>query len=494
MQRDGPDLTYIGFILLAVFGSLVLNEDYLSSNRPSNLSNEHHIQQNGFSYDARLWQDPFDYKIPVTEVKETTLMLDSSKPEIPIIKLKGNTDNLSNNDEKPQCHEKFKEAIRKVDETNESAREVIILAPVVTIGSDNESREQRIRKRYAVVAGLSESGYISLQPTKLNYCFSTNSNDKPYDIRWEYYVHEGKNKFPDVLVIWLNNDKFFSNTKKDSSIEESIKKNIQELLRGQFHSKNSKKFNFNILGPSDSDTLQVFMQDTRLKTSIPQHFIDNVFNYILEPYKWTQPYESLIINIYSPFATANYDDRLETSFKNIKFTRTIGTDKVLAKKLIKELKSRNIADISEVAIIAERDTYYSRNLFAEFCNSYHEQDKSSCENANIYYYLRGLDANQGTPKEKGKGKENQTPTKNTKDNFSSTHKHNLPIGPSQLDYLRRMADEIKDTHNENLRTQAVTLTCQLRLSEYLVRTSMTPCSFFRHYSMSSRTCYFLQRN
>jgi hypothetical protein len=416
MQRDGPDLTFLGFFLLAVFGSLVFNEEFLKSTRPDSMSNEHQSLQIEGTYDARLWQDPFEFKIPTPKVKVPKSWQDFFEFPPSDTKVK-----------EPKCSDEF----RKVVEEFSPTRHVTILAPTVAIGSDGETKEQRIRRRYAVVAGLSESGYVSTEPTKLNYCFSSNNNNEEYDIRWEYYTHENKNEAP-ILLIWLNNDAFFTHVKKNKALD-NIKENIQRLFGDEFR---NRKFSINILGPEDSDTLKRLAFSNKL----PESTFSSTYYF---PIKLPESIKQL--RIYSPRATTSDIDVPKISDNNIEFLRTIGTDETLAKILVDELKLRNINELSEVAIIAERDTNYSRNLVENFCAAYTENKNSPCNGANIYYYLRGMDANQGTPTQENN---NQDPTRESNSSGSVAQKHNPAIGPVQLDYLRRMADEIKRLHED----------------------------------------------
>lgn len=435
MQRDSPDLTFLGFFLLAVFGSLVFNEEYLKSTRPDSMSNKHQNHQiENHAYDARLWQDPFGFVIPATKTEKPKPFQILTEP---IIERK--TEIVKNS----KCSYQFRKVIDQFNPTGE----IKILAPTVAVDFDNETKEQRIRRRYAVVAGLSESGYVSTEPTELNYCFTEKNDGESYDIRWEYYIHENNNnnqgnkkKRSDILLIWLNNDAFFTHSNKSNALD-IMKENLPKLFSGEL---DNRQLNFNILGPEDSDTLKKFK---RIKTEFPKslgHFIYE--NYHINEYSYTDPLESIKkINIYSPRATVSNINIPNILGNNIEFLRTIGTDKALTKILVDELKLRNIDELSEVAIIAERDTNYSRNLIENFCTAYGGNKMTPCSNANIYYYLRGMDANQGASAQED-NKQNTQET--SKENRSVDQTHNSTIGPSQLDYLRRMADEIKRLHED----------------------------------------------
>jgi hypothetical protein len=64
----------------------------------------------------------------------------------------------------------------------------------------------RTRQRYAVIAGLIESGYRPQEPDRLHFC-SIQEHSREYDVRWEHYRHEPGNK-PDIIVAWIDSEVF----------------------------------------------------------------------------------------------------------------------------------------------------------------------------------------------------------------------------------------------------------------------------------------------
>lgn len=365
MQRGGPDLTFVGFMLLAAFGSLVWNTSPLESPRPQDkqqidtTANQDHI-------DSWLWQDPFTK------------------------------------------HNKLPSNACDFSSSNHAGR---IIAPMVTTSMDEDSVERRIRRRYAVVAALSESEYQPSNARKIEHCYigkKTTHQTKEGEktelnietvVRWESYTRNTSPK--SINILWLDNNYF----------TEDLNTHLGKL----FKPNTKTKSDVYLLGPADSDSLK-HIHAKMDKANLP----NGVSN----------------LTIYSPVATAdgkfNFDEGT-----NIKLLRTIHQDSALAEKLYHELTARKIGDLSEVAIITERDTHYGRQLPLSLCTAFN----CDAEKLQQFYYLRGIDAYQASS-EKNKGETKQTAPPQGNRLSISNHTH-PPTGQSQYDYLRRLATQIE---------------------------------------------------
>ena len=117
-------------------------------------------------------------------------------------------------------------------------------------------------------------------------------------------------------------------------------------------------------------------------------------------------------------------------------------------------------------IITEQDSENARNLASKFSDSLRESfaeckldkccaktqpavndENSHCKIRSVFY-LKGLDAYQQILHKQDR---NENQASKRADRLSAIDLHNpppLPIGPSQFDYFHRLAEQIKDPHNE----------------------------------------------
>ena len=147
-----------------------------------------------------------------------------------------------------------------------------------------------------------------------------------------------------------------------------------------------------------------------------------------------------------PNITANKVNASGTSGRRLvpDIVRTIGTDRQLVKELFAELRLRQAMpdpenDGRHVVIVTERDTLYGRGLHDLF--SYKEASPERAEfgirksHLHLFTYLRGVDG--------------RTVYSATKDKVSRSEDDSvdreaeLPAGPSQYDYLRRVAQQVE---------------------------------------------------
>jgi hypothetical protein len=377
-----PDLALAGVALLVMFGLLMWYDSPIKNSHPL----DPYLKPpkplvTGDAYESWLWQDPFEFKKPYLKPKKG----DQCKDQL--IHLKNG---------------------------------VKILAPVLKVAPDAlGNKELRIRYRYAVIAGLIESGYRPSEPDHLHFC-SAQSSNKEYNVRWERYSHEskkdgpGKNEpgkdkpdkdkaenNPDVIVVWMNSE------------------------------------------------VEIFSSDNRF--TLAPELLSNKKN------------ELHIFDLYNILDSAP-SEKIK-GIKNITFSRLADTDlKTLTKNLTKELvERRNIKEPSEVEIITEHDSHHIRKLASTFCESFPdsfgkgkqpvtEAKPDTCEIRGIknVFYLKGVDGNQLIIDEQNKNEDYQAASKQA-DHRSVMDLHNpkpLPLAEGQVDYLHRLAKEIKDSHND----------------------------------------------
>ena len=390
-----PDLALAGVALLVMFAFLMWHDSPLKSSRPLDPYVQHqNPNATGHAYESQFWEDPFFFYPPDPKEEKS----------------------------KGYCKEQLIEEIKATENP------VKILAPLLKVRPDTlENRELRTRHRYAVIAGLIESGYRPLkqgyrrlapghrplEPGHLHFCSSQeNSGDQEYDVRWEHYSRESQDDLvqgkSDVIVVWMNSEIFIDDNR------------FGVMSRNLLGEKKIIKDNFYVYDLND-------ILDQDRSAEIRRKIINVNKNYVNENIKLIKP--------------AGSD------------TAPAGSDTALT-KLAEELKLRNIKEPSdEVMIITEQDSENARNLTSTFCRHFSEDKKSdACKSNGIknVFYLKGLDANQLIIDKQDKNEGHQGSSKQT-DRRAVIDLHDpspLPVGPSQVDYLHRLAKEIKDSHND----------------------------------------------
>lgn len=389
-----PDLAPAGLALLVIFGLLIWYDRPSDTVRPFDPYLQHedpHIT--AYAYESWLWQDPFAFDPPDPKEKKS----------------------------KGYCKKQLIEEISAIESP------VKILAPLLKVRPDTlENKELRTRHRYAVIAGLIESGYRSIEPDRLYFC-STQGN-KEYDVRWEHFRYEpeyppgkntrSKNKTaqpsknaadnkPDIIVVWLNGEIFTDDNRFD------------QMSGSLFKSEEISEVNFSIY---DLNNILDKKSTAKITEKINRINDENCRN------------------------------------KNIELKRIETDEKALAKKLTEELRLRNIKELSEVIIITEQDSESARDLSNNFCESLSSsfaKDKSNanakdstCEIKNVFY-LKGLDAYPQTIQKQDKDEDNQAINKWVESLSVGFYNPAPPaVGPSHGDYFHRLAGQIKAARKE----------------------------------------------
>lgn len=419
-----PDLASAGVALLVIFGLLIWYDKPVESVRPFDSYAQHQdLQATGYAYESWLWQDPFafdldsyiernQYYIEFGDDPGKTppyLLRIYKKTDVePVADKKESEDKRKETESKKaepeegQCEYELNEKIGDIKKKDKT-KTVKILAPLLKVRPNTtENKELRTRHRYAVIAGLIESGYRPLEPDHLHFCFT--QENKEYDVRWEHFHYESKpqseadtsGKKPDIIVVWMNS----------------------EIIT------NPDKFDF--------------MSKSLLSLEGIENFDIYDLNNILS--------QKRIVDVNEQIACIN-----ENNNKNIEFRRTETDDKGLADKLTEELKLRNIKEPSEVMIITEQDSENARRLAHNFHDSLCKPINANAENGacgikNVFY-LKGLDAYQQVLHKQDKNEEANKPAAHLSA-IDLDIPLPLPIGPSQFDYFHRLAKQINDVHKE----------------------------------------------
>jgi hypothetical protein len=353
-----------------------------------------------------------------------------------------------------------------------------LIIALVKEGAFAEDVENRRRMRYAVLAGMKNARMVPTDEEHVG-CFSRgqslrfSTNEPGREIPFEKFeanpfdpptdIDERQQNQERATVFWL---------KQELLGEDPLGRleNLRQALGGPpcrvLDTDPCPRVKLKVIGPADSEMLRKMyyqegrarglLKGTDAKSAIPAH-----------------------VEIYSPLATADKSLLLKgfaTSAdlptgplpEALQLVRTVSDDSTMARLLLDELKLRNVdpatgakcpnqehdsecfqgrrwPNANRVALISEWDTAYSRALIESFRervepNPLSPRDTPRADNWVLRFsYLRGLD---------GRLAEKAAPKTYEKDTKSAAP---LDLGPleasdgnSQLDYLRRLADHIKE--------------------------------------------------
>lgn len=418
-----PDLALAGLALLLIFGFMIWRDQPIKSDRLVDPTHKE-IQDRKIkddSYESWPWEDPFGFDPRAFiskdqyDIEFSNNINNNSQKQIIHLRLHKKTDIGAINSEilettaVEDCVDQLAKKINK--STKNQVNQPIEILPLL-LNSQPDSldlKEQRVRQRYAVMTGLTESGYLPSEPNRIHFHLNCRDTEE-FDIRWEFYSHnnyKSDNHKPDIVVIWFNN---ISNTGEKQLI------NFLSILQNCFP--NPYNYSSHIL-------------------------LRNIFHFDPD-FKFFRNFDS---------STKRFD--------NAYFPKPSDT-KTLIHTLAKEIyEQRRIKQPSEIIIINQNDIKNkistdgsdTEGIASQFSRSYcslvvKEKEDKGCEGKikNISY-LKGLDAYQQAIDKEDQNKDDQT-AKKWGERLSIIDRHNPPIGSARFDYLHRLAIEIKNTHKE----------------------------------------------
>jgi hypothetical protein len=286
--------------------------------------------------------------------------------------------------------------------------------------STSEAAEERRRERYAVLSALSTAGYVPLEPDHIRYAAYSQTaavdraemtKQQATAVQWEFKMPlpyewfrvsadaTGPMKYQAVCVLWVN-------SLTDSPRQLAFLRLLRQILsHGVPHSA------FAICGRIETDQLLAMLDEEKKETrDLPARSLEGMTLYITTS---TEP------------SVRTKGRRQDTG---LRIEYVIDSDDRLAAELLDEFRMRRLHPDdhgASIAIIAERDTRYGRRMHESFKQVIKDQT-----HVHHYSYLRGLDgkvlSGSGDQKEGAADK----PTR-------------AGEGDSQIDYLPRLAEEMK---------------------------------------------------
>ncbi len=495
MGKDRSDfkLALAGSVgLILAIATVVLTQPPLQSSRPAGESTKQTVRENMVS--ARLWEDPLE---AVERAKDKNLKGKNLKYQ----------------------PEGFAPVRNKIIEKNPTEQSPIDILIVTTAGGPYaEDKETRVRDRYAIASALGVACYVPEEEEHLLYVKRTIAG-KEHRIPYEWYrarktrdCFDGKGHAQAVLVLWITSE-ILQKPPLDSlehligsllCVADANGERCEHPLAGK-----KAHIRVKVIGPRSSsefrDWLEEVYSNKKPKLDWPT---DGKKIELYSPWATAMP----------KLLSMNGDSKKEASScnspqkcfqglvarlkeENIELKSSIGSDDQLATALVEELERRKVEFGKDaIVLLGEWDSFYGRALPIEFraavCSriasriktasekySYIAVDKQreikekcgtlddainlqitnqkSYDNLELnvlrYSYLRGLDGQ--VPREK----QDKSSSKNERDNGESKKEHPLdvqflerPVGPSQLDYTRRLVDRIaRETAERKSKVRAV---------------------------------------
>ncbi|MGH8762615.1 MAG: hypothetical protein ACREUR_05215 [Nitrosospira sp.] len=494
-QEDKSRLPLAGLLaLFTIAGGLFIYQDIpLKTARPidkekaSNNFPEKNLVQ------ARLWQDPFE-ALETHRLKEEKRLKEADLKDAPYT-----PDNLI-------------KSINTMKEPG-ARRDLHIMPVFVDGSPYTVGSETRLNDRYAVVSALGAAGYVPESGEHIRFFeWSREEKEEAKLKRWAttkkapdgrtifvpVELFNPKAKFGkngrNVLVVWLKEQDF---REKPLESLNRLLEEIKKALGNNLHDLHETTPTYSVLGPRFSSGLNVMLEE--LKTTQQTAKACGPFFTPLTEAKFysswaTAPDAFLLDDFPNPglHNRTNGNERKETiqgifNCADIELIRTIKTDETLAEQLIKELARRKIDlkackgnDCPKVALISEWDTLYGRSLPRTFAGVAMAMANTMAMANNLakdsekqyrrildaeidklrgddwppwvsrYFYLGGLDGElpvQAKEKKTGTAKGNN---KMDRENQAADPEiMERPEGRSQLDYIRRLAESLRQEQKED---------------------------------------------
>jgi hypothetical protein len=481
-KQSGPGLGGNSVIVLLVAAAsalyMGLQKPPLVSSRPTDLGPELHDVQSPQNVDARLWQDPF------AAVRQ---YIDDKR-------------NVGSKSDSIHTIDYFQEHF--------GDRPPLLLAVTMSGAPYPEAAETRRRLRYAVLAGLHVLKYTPEDEKHIGYFFPnqktpTSDTAKPQVAsraalnigqptetspwvagKLDFFFGIGTLQFegppiipgsrrlvPEVVpyevfdkkddpskgrvaVLWLDEDEVSEVSEISAKPLSTPLTNLFQLLCAVKPPSDGK---FAVLGPQDSTTLAAMNREIQ---NNPDKLCPDGSKLPASP-----------LPLFNYGATAHLRQMLDPehwlSEAGVRYFQNVSSDKEVAETLACELKKRQVAlpdwpkkctdqtpgkpqFFDHIALISEWDTVYGRSLHDTVWRTL-GSDKSLIDS---YSYLRGLDGRSANrkplksddfPDGKDSDKKAGDQTVATPD---TANQFERAEGQSQFDYLRRIAEKIRDRDDE----------------------------------------------
>lgn len=476
-------------LISALAGSLFLGPSGLIPSRPEGAKRKMAGTLGTQDVEARLWQDPFEALELAGVASERKKDVDVVHSEAPKSTWKATAPVDAGHEIEQlaqQIDARYEGWNPEATDTIPLNKQVQVILAMVSGGPYPEDVESRIRSRVAVMAALGTAGYRSEDEEQIGYVTSnwplqiirngsgllTEDGSSRLVLPYEWFIR--RIHHPDspqsiiprsnhVLVLWLRDDMFADQPLyRLNELIGYVRRNVRE-----------DRLKISILGPQTSTTLRAFFSldewdhlpptDDVALAEIMRCQVLGCSNDWLRNTEIFSSAATTMEGLLVPSGErptqsgSQIQRRLKTL--GINFFNVTCTDDALASTLLAELARRDVdpkKNQNHIALITEWDTFYGRTIPLTFSYKleqlYGNQTPDLLQQLRFhrgqhsgqihnFSYLQGIDGElpasspQVSPEpktgfESSKAKERKTPEANRAE------------GPSQLDYIPRLADRI----------------------------------------------------
>ncbi len=387
--------------------------------------------------EARLWQDPF-------------AAIDGISNDMEKDECKSSNAEVDKNTQ-TQAHDK-----KRIYCNQRSNKNITIFAITLSGGSYQESAEQRMRRRYAVLSALINQGFAPQDEQHIGYFQTESEINLQKRVPFEWWSFAQKDKERKLLLLWVD----------ESSLLECPAAKLKKLLLEASPDNTPNQIpsiSYAVIGPNTSTVLRDMLKEVERNT--PDICSDsankalgkiNGQNIVYFSAGATASDNKLLEELQTDTVSSleagqiipETDETVSSYFnkEDVKLYRTTATDNVMMIRLMEELKLRHIDKEDHVVILSEGDTFYGRAMpeaFNEKWDAAWGKDDNN-KTIHIYSYMRGLDGK--LPDKDSKTANSVEKKSDSKDKSGVNASIELPEGQNQKDYLRRMAANIFELH------------------------------------------------
>jgi hypothetical protein len=490
-KQSGPGLGGNSIILLVAAASAAYfawQKPPLEGFRPTELGPQIHDNRGIQDVDARLWQDPLAaVTMHIQSEREDKLKRAQSHSNFDSLPATTDgADNEQSDKSKPDNFHRISEFLDDFKARNRNDNQTLLIGVTLPGAPYPEDSEERRRLRYAVLAALHVEKYVpddeehigfvetddtepaawklrSGQSTTTSAVKEASSNASrgdhppvPAVVPFEWFNSVDKPR-QHVVIFWIDESVLAAGRQPIESLD-LLRRKLQ-LTEGRFA----------VLGPHASTTLTAMVRENR-DPKMPRL---SLYNY------GATTDDTMLLQLANVQEKRIKKGDIEEYFskQGIDYYRTINSDDTLAKALVAELERRNVdpnrtviypsegdpaktkfIHPDHIALISEWDTVYGQML-PELITRVFDQTAYIAGERPLDYpswimpfsYLRGLDGqlpSSKSPKDEKSSDNGGNASKTDARSTNSADQIERAEGQSQFDYLRRLADHVRQRDEE----------------------------------------------
>lgn len=388
-KQGDSKLVVAGTITLGLaMAGVLLVQPPLKSTRPPSMEGQLTPNLAEGAVQARLWEDPLDAVRRVENGNGKGKLVGGGLGDVERVELL--RQQLDTEIERQQSDEKI---------TQPKERPITVLLVMTEGGASGESRETRIRDRYAIGSALGVACYVPRQEDRLSYVFWRDQARANRVLPYEWY-DQGPRTCSDkatwasaVLVLWISSE-IVGNRPISAlrQLTESILCTESTINNGHTCQKSDdgtalldlereQRVRFKIIGPRSSSAYRNLLEEAAVSMKEPEeHVIWANAGGRVELYSpWTTTMPKLLIQdipvipkpAKSTECISSDASRAELCWillrAGIELKYSIGSDDQLFGVLMEELERRRVKfERDAVVLIGEWDSFYGRVLPVEF--------------------------------------------------------------------------------------------------------------------------------